>query len=223
VNDRAALLQRLPADLRPLAQGVTDRRLERLLDVLDVRIGGLAVVAEAVNRRHNVSAILRSAEAFGLHEAHLICNDFRPVVGAAKGAQRWLDLTLHDTTADCVAALRARGHRLYVCDLADDAVTPDQVPVDRPVALLFGSELHGVSPAARELADGVVKLPMVGVTQSLNVSVAAAIILQIAARRRAEVVGYGSLDPERRHVFLSRFLSSEALRKKAWRHLVAGD
>ena len=223
MTDRDALLQRLPDDLVPLAQGVTDRRLGRLLDVLDVRIGGLAVVAEAVNRRHNVSAILRSAEAFGLHEAHLVCNDFRPVVGAAKGAQRWLDLSLHATTADCVGALKARGHRLYVCDLADDAVPPEQVPVDQPIALLFGSELHGVSPAARELADGVVKLPMVGVTQSLNVSVAAAIILQIAARRRAAVVGHGSLDPERRHAFLERFLSAEASRKKAWRHLVAGD
>ena len=222
MTDRDAVLDRLPADLRLLAQGVTTRRLGRLLEVLDVRIGGLAVVAEAVHRRHNVSAILRSAEAFGLHEAHLVCNEFKPVKSTAKGAQRWLDLQLHGTTQDCVAALRARGHRLYVCDLTDAAVAPEQVPVDQPVALLFGGELTGVSPVARDLCDGVVKLPMVGVTQSLNVSVAAAIILQIVARRRAEVVGHGSLGAEQRRAFLERFLTEEAQRKKAWAHLVEG-
>ncbi len=220
MDDREELLQRVPQDLWPLAQAVTDRRLRRLLDVLDVRIGGLAVVAEAVNRRHNVSAILRSAEAFGVHEAHLVCNEFRPVAGAAKGAQRWLDLAFHETTETCVGALRERDHALYVCHLTDDALTPEQVPVDRPVALLFGGELTGVSPVARSLCDGVVKLPMVGVTQSLNVSVAAGIILQIVARRRAEQVGHGSLSPPQRHAFIRRFLRNEARRKKAWRHLV---
>lgn len=222
MTDRDLLLERLPANLRPLAQAVTTRRLARMLGVLDVRIGGLAVAAEAVNRRHNVSAVLRSAEAFGLHEAHLICNEFRPVRNAAKGAQRWLEITRHDTTAECVAALQAQGHALYVCDLADDAISPEEVPVDRPLALLFGSELHGVSPVARAHADGVVRLSMVGVTQSLNVAVAAAIMLQIIARRRAEVVGHGSLTAEQRQHFLTRFLTQEAQRKKSWRHLVDG-
>ncbi len=223
MTHRQALLERLPPDLHRLAQCVTPRRLQRLLDVLDVRLGGLAVVAEAVYRRHNVSAILRSAEAFGLHEAHLVCGAFRPVRNAAKGAQRWMDIALHETTEDCVASLKERGHALYVCDLSDDAISPEEVPVDNPVAILFGSELMGVSDQARALADGVVKLPMVGVTQSLNVSVAAGIILQIVARRRAAVVGPGSLDEAQRHRFLVRFLTQEARRKKTWRHLVEGD
>jgi tRNA (guanosine-2'-O-)-methyltransferase len=221
VNDRDSLLQRLPPELHDLAQCITTRRLARLLNVLDVRIGGLAMVAEAVNRRHNVSAILRSAEAFGLHEAHLVCNDFQPVRSAAKGASRWMALSLHDTTADCVSVLKARNFAIYVCDLADDAMAPEQVPVDRPLAVLFGGEVSGVSDQAHELADGVIKLPMVGVTQSLNVSVAAAIILQIIARRRAAQVGHGSLGQSQRTEFLARFLKNEAKRKKAWRYLVA--
>jgi len=219
---RQDLSQQLPAELQPLAQAVTTARLRRLLGVLDRRIGGLAVVVEAVHRRHNVSAILRSSEAFGLHEAHLVCNHFKPVKGAAKGAERWLDLSLHPDTPACVRALRARGFALYVCDLAEDAVTPEQVPVDRPVALLFGGELTGVSPEARELADGVVRLPMLGVTQSLNVSVAAGVILREVAARRASHGGAGALTATQRHAFCERFLRQEARRKKAWRHLVEG-
>ncbi|MDP6932052.1 MAG: TrmH family RNA methyltransferase, partial [Myxococcota bacterium] len=78
-----------------MSDGITDRRRQRLEQTLEQRLGSVVVVAEAVHRRHNTSAILRSAEAFGLHEVHLVANSFRPSKGAARGSEKWLDIHRH--------------------------------------------------------------------------------------------------------------------------------
>ncbi len=205
---------RLPPELRPLARDAADRRIELCLDLLDRRIPDMTVLLEAVRRRHNVSAILRSAEAFGLHEAHLITNTFRPSVGSAKGAERWLELSLHESPDVCFAALRGRGYRIYVADFAHGALSPEEVPVDGPVAVLFGTELTGVSERARELADGVVTMPMTGVTQSLNVSAAASVCLYTMTQRRRPRGDLGIHGPER-WAFVKRFLERECMRKRS--------
>lgn len=189
---------------------VTERRQERVRGVLSERLGSLVVVVEAVNRRHNVSAILRSAEAFGLHEVHLVTGAFKPSRGAARGAERWLELHRHSSVEACFDALRARGLTLWVADLAPGAHTPEQVPVDDPLAVLFGSELTGVSETARAMADGVVSVPMHGLTESLNVSVAAACTLHRLAERRRFRVGGGDLEPERQVAFYDDWLLREA-------------
>jgi len=185
------------------------------MDLLDQRLDGLVVAAEAVCRRHNVSAILRSAEAFGLHEAHLITNEFVPSLGAAKGAERWLDLNFHETTTGWAQEMRKRGYKIYVADLSEDAFTPETVPVDEPLAVLFGGELAGVSETARGLADGVICIPMVGVTQSLNVSVAAAVVLNRLAQRRQQVTDSRGIRGERREKFVRDFIEREYARKPA--------
>ena len=184
---------------------LAELRRARIDAVLDRRIQSVVVVVEAVRRRHNTSAILRTAEAFGLHEVHLVTGGFHPSRGAARGAERWLDLHRHDTTRGCLEALKARGFQVWVADPTDEAVLPAQIPVDGPVALLFGSELVGVSDEARALADGTVALPMRGLTASLNVSSAAAcLILDVAERRRA-VVGGGDLDEDRKAASRTRW------------------
>jgi tRNA (guanosine-2'-O-)-methyltransferase len=147
---------------------------------------------------------MRSAEGFGLHTAHLVCNSFRPSPGAAKGSERWLELELHKTTPECISVLRERGFKVYVCDLDDDALSPWEVPVDQPLALLFGSESSGVSEEARALADGFVKIPMVGVTQSLNVSAAAAVVLNHVCERALQVPANVGITGEARERFLDR-------------------
>jgi tRNA (guanosine-2'-O-)-methyltransferase len=185
-------------------------RALRIQGALLRRISSVVVVVEAVRRRHNASAILRTAEAVGLHEAHLITNSFRPSRGAARGAERWLELHRHGQTSACIDALEARGFDLWVADLAPDARAPDEVPIDRPLAILFGSELVGVSDEARARARGVVTVPMRGLTESLNVSAAAACVLyRLAERRRAEVGG-GDLDPERAMDFWRRWRERDA-------------
>lgn len=211
-----ALLARVPEPLRPAALEVSPRRLALCLDLAERRLPGLAVCAEAVYRRHNVSAILRSAEAVGAHQAHLITEgEFLPSVGAAKGAERWMDLVLHRSTGECFAALQHRGFRCVIADLSPTALPPWELPVDRPVAVLFGSELHGVSAEARARADGVVTVPMFGVTQSLNVAAAAAVILSHLSVRMRQVPGAVGLGPAERELLLTRFLTRETTRQHA--------
>jgi len=190
---------------------VTERRRERVRGALSARLASVVVVVEAVNRRHNVSAILRSAEAFGLHEVHLVTGSFKPSHGAARGAERWLELHRYGSVEACLAGLKQRGMTVWVADLSDDACTPEEVPVDGPLAVLFGSELTGVSDSARALADGVVSVPMRGLTESLNVSVAAACTLHRLAERRRVHLGGGDLDPTRQEAFYAAWLEREAV------------
>ena len=184
-------------------------RIARISAALDRRLGSVVAVCEAVRRRHNVSAILRSAEAFGVHEVHLVTQGFKPVRGAARGAERWVLRRRFDHVEDSILDLRARGFRVYVADLSPGAWSPETLPVDSPVALILGSEMRGVSDRARALADGVLQVPMHGLTESLNVSVSAAIALRTVFERRRALVG-ADLDPAERARFLAAWLEEEA-------------
>lgn len=177
--------------------------------MLTRRLGTVVVVLEAVHRRHNASAILRSCECFGVHEVHLVTHNFRPSKGAARGSERWLDVRHWESTESAIDALRARGFRIFVADLMDEAHSPDTVPVDAPVAILMGAELTGVSDQARALADGAICVPMQGLTESLNVSVAAACILQRVTERRRRLTDGGDLSPERQATFLEEWEARE--------------
>jgi len=188
---------------------LTQRRRERIEAVLADRLSSVVVVLEAVHRRHNASAILRSCECFGLHEVHLISGDFKPSKGAARGSERWLEIVQHTDTASCVASLKERGFSIFAADLAEKAETPDSVAVDGKVAILMGAELTGVSETARQLADGFICVPMRGMTESLNVSVASACIIARVAERRRAVVGGGDLDPSRLQAFLQAWEDRE--------------
>ena len=193
---------------------VSAERQARVRRMLSDRLSSVCVIAEAIHRRHNTSAILRSCEAFGVHEVHLITGRFRTSRGAARGAERWLDLHRWPDIATFVAHLRERGFQIFVGDLAQDAYTPDTLPVDGPVAILFGNELNGVSDEARALADESVIVPMRGLTESLNVSVAAACVLQRVTERRRTVVDGGDLPAMRQDAFFSAWLEREELAKR---------
>ncbi len=188
---------------------ITQARQTRVRQALAQRLGSVVVVVEAVHRRHNVSAILRSAEAFGVHEIHMVTGTFRPSKGAARGAERWLEITRYGALEPCVAGLRERGFRFLVADFGPDAVTPDEAPIDTPLAILFGAELAGVSDAARALADGRVCIPTVGLTTSLNVSAAAAIVLGRLTHRRRALVG-ADLSADRQRAFFDAWLTRES-------------
>ncbi len=212
-------LDRLPEDLRELAAPLPPRRVVRALDLLDSRLDSVVLVAEAIHRRHNVSAMLRSAEAFGIHEAHLVTPAFQLSKGAAKGSERWMDIQTHDDTPSCILALKERGFQVYIADIVEGALAPEDLPTDRPAAILVGGELLGVSEEAKALADGAVCIPMRGVTQSLNVSVAAAIILRSVCEARRKAGGAHGILGEARHRFLLKFLHQERSRRAAFRAL----
>jgi len=192
----------------------SDRRRQRMTDVLARRLVTVHCVVESLHHRHNISAILRTCDALGIHHVHLVAGRrFKVSKGTARGAERWLQLHRHETPDEAIADLRTRGLRIFVADLADDAVTPEQVPIDGPLALWFGAELVGVSDEASAAADGVITLPMYGFAQSLNVSVAAALALRPVAERIRHAGGGGMPQAEQAHLLEQWLERDEALRQ----------
>lgn len=185
--------------------------------MLEGRLGSVVVILEAVHRRHNASAILRSCECFGVHEVHLVTKGFKPSKGAARGSERWLDVQRWDSTDAVVSALRARDFKVYVADLMDEVHSPDTLPIAGNVAILMGAELTGVSDRARALADGAICVPMHGLTESLNVSVAAACILQRVTERKRTERGGGDLSAERQAEFFEEWRVREIAAKQGMR------
>ncbi|QPN69268.1 tRNA (guanosine(18)-2'-O)-methyltransferase TrmH [Synechococcus sp. CBW1108] len=164
------------------------RRFERLKAVLNRRMGDLTVVLEQVDKPHNLSAILRSCDAVGVLEAHVVSLAGRtPTLnGTAKGSEKWVPLHRH-CDADCgtlLGALKAKGFRLYGTHLSAEAVDYRSCDFTGPCAFVLGAEKWGLSAAAAALVDQPIVIPMQGMVQSLNVSVACATLLFEALRQR---------------------------------------
>jgi tRNA (guanosine-2'-O-)-methyltransferase len=155
----------------------------------------LAVVFENIEDDHNVSAMLRSCDAVGAATAHLVYSiEERPEIskGVAASAQRWLDLCSYDSIEACYATLREAGFTIYATSLTHEAHELYDLDLTGPTAFVFGNESRGVSEAAVEGADGVVYIPMMGMVESLNVSVACSVALYEALRQRRAAGMYGT-------------------------------
>lgn len=192
-----------------LAGMMTPRRLERMEQVLDRRLGAVRLVVEDLRHPHNMSAVLRSCEAMGVQHVHAVESeeDFTFSRSITKGSHKWLTLHRHETFEECAAELRREGFALYAAMLRPDAMTLEEVPLDRPVALVLGNELKGVRAETLALCDGCYMLPMEGFVQSYNVSVAAALSLHIlTARVRRELPDGGGLPPEEKAALLEHWL-----------------
>ncbi len=162
-------------------------RRARIDAVVAGRTRTLTVVMEAFADPQNVNAVLRTAEALGVQEVHVVEGPQKRYDRNKKisqNADKWLDVVRWKDTAECLMALKARGFRLYATHLDDGATTLSALSFAEPVALVFGNEHRGVSEAALALADARYAIPMTGFSQSLNVSVAAAISLFRAVERR---------------------------------------
>ena len=179
---------------------MTPERYRRLRAVLDKRQPDLTVLMENVHKPHNFSAILRTADAVGVFEAHAV----NPTGGVptfhdtSGGSEKWVYLRVHPDVEEAIAHLKGRGFTVYAANLSERAVDYREVDYTRPSVVLLGAEKWGVSARAAELADADVIIPMMGMVQSLNVSVAAAVILFEAQRQRLEAGLYDRprLDPE---------------------------
>ena len=177
----------IEAALEPL---VLPERLARFDAVSRSRLGSVVVVLESIIDPHNTAAVLRTADAFGVGEAHFIDRGTRPLLAQSvtRGAERWLDLHCHRDTTRCAEGLRARGYGVYVAD-ALGTVTLDEIAARPRVALAFGNEHRGASAEMRAAATGVFVVPMRGMVESLNVSVAAGIALHAVTRGRGGDLG----------------------------------
>lgn len=160
-------------------------RFHRLRAVLDLRQPDLTVAMEDVHKGRNFSALVRTADAVGVLRAHATAYERdRPYRGISAGTGRWVRVRRHDSTEALLAHLRDRGFRILAADPAEDALDFRSVDYTVPTALLFGNELDGLSPLGRDGADLSVAIPMRGMVRSLNVSVAAGLMLYEAERQR---------------------------------------
>lgn len=188
---------------------LTAERIQRIDAVLDARLASVVTCVEDTYDPHNAAATIRTTEALGLQELHVVeaANRFSATGGVTRGAHRWIDLVRWQQPGDAVRALHDRGFRVYAT-APDATVAVDEVDVATPVAVMFGNEHDGVSPAALGACHGTIYVPMFGFTESYNLSVTVGLAMsRIAARRRERLAMAGDLGAERRDRLRARWFA----------------
>jgi tRNA (guanosine-2'-O-)-methyltransferase len=189
---------------------ISEQRREKFENYILNRTRYVTVAVEDIYQTHNASAVLRSAECFGIQDVHVIenRNKYRPSAEVAKGAEKWLTIHYHNenenNTLGCIQHLRSQGYRIV-------ATTPhekDQFIYDLDVrkgkiALFFGTEIEGISDEVRREADEFVKIPMYGFTESFNISVSAAICLYEIKQKLTEDLNWELTEEEKSDILLT--------------------
>jgi tRNA (guanosine-2'-O-)-methyltransferase len=185
---------------------MTPERLERINKMLDHRQPDLTVCMEGVHKSHNLAAVVRTADAIGVSDVHAIWKSDEMEVrgGSAAGSQNWIDVHNYSKTKDAIDALKKQGMQVLVTNLSESAVDFREIDYTKPTAIILGQEKFGASDIALEMADQDIMIPMVGMVQSLNVSVACSVVLYEAQRQRqlAGMYDKPSIDESRRQRFL---------------------
>ncbi len=186
---------------------MTEQRREKVDAVLADRQPDLTVLAEHLHKPRNFSAIVRTCDAVGINEMHAIPGEEGLAIHwkTSQGAEKWMKVRAHDDLAAACGFLRERGFQLVAAHLSAGAVDYRDLDYTQPTALVVGTELFGVSDQALALADHQVRIPMKGMTQSLNVSVACAIVLYEAMRQRELAGMYGKVRLDRETLESQRF------------------
>jgi tRNA (guanosine-2'-O-)-methyltransferase len=184
----------LPGVNNYLSQFITPERYRRFREVILNRTRHITVVLEDIFQPHNASAVLRTCDCFGIQDVHIIenRNRYRVNPDVALGAFQWLSLSKYngtqENTANCLSLLKKNGYQIIATTPHRNNFSPETLPITQKTALVFGTELEGLSEQALALADGYLCIPMVGFTESLNISVSAAIVLYaLSSRLRQEI------------------------------------
>ncbi len=167
----------------------SEKRLKKITNTLKQRQFDLMVVLENIHDPHNVSAILRTCDAVGIPKVSLVYTIEKfPKIGKKSSASafKWVERQKFNSIDSCYSELRKNGFKIYASSICDDSKSIYDIDFTEKVAVVLGNEHRGVSSDAEKLADERIMIPMFGMVQSLNVSVAAAIILYEAARQRIE-------------------------------------
>ena len=165
---------------------ILPRRFERIKNVLNCRMKNLTVLVEAVNKPHNLSAILRTCDAAGVFEANFISekDKVKTFNSTAQGSQKWVKLNNHETTISAVSELKKKGFKLYGTTLNENSTDYRNFDYSENTCFVLGAEKWGLSDQLISKVDESIFIPMSGMVQSLNVSVAASILLFEAIRQR---------------------------------------
>ncbi len=178
---------------------LTENRKEGFLRVLKNRTKHFTIAMEDVYQLHNTSAVMRSCEVFGAQELNVIEQKFGKRIDSeiAMGAQKWVDVNRFNTVQSCIDAKRAQGYQIIATTPHKDSCMLHEFDISKPSAIFFGTEKNGLSEEVIEQADGFIKIPMVGYTESLNISVSTAIIIQdITTRLRQSNIDWQLTEEE---------------------------
>ena len=159
---------------------LTENRKEKFLKILENRTNHFTVAVEDIFQMHNTSAVMRSCEVFGIQELHVIEQRYGKSIDKeiAMGAQKWVDVHAYESVSECIVSLKTKGYKIIATTPHENDCLLEDFDISKPCALFFGTERDGLSQEIINQSDGFLKIPMVGFTESLNISVSAAIIIQ---------------------------------------------
>ncbi|KAK8711095.1 hypothetical protein V6N13_146394 [Hibiscus sabdariffa] len=197
--------------IEAIGPALMEERKERLKRVVRNRSYSVCLVVEGLSDFGNVSATFRSADALGLQSVHVVACDsskrYRENRHVSMGAEKWLDIELWNTPKECFEVLKSRGYRIATTHLGMDAVSIYDMDWSRPTAIVVGNENRGISNEALELSDLHCSIPMKGMVDSFNVSVAAGIVMHQAVCDRTMRLGcHGDLSEDESQILLAEFL-----------------
>jgi tRNA (guanosine-2'-O-)-methyltransferase len=169
--------------LNHLLEFVSDNKRNKFDEIIRFRTRYLTIVLEDIYQPHNASAVLRSCDCFGIQDVHIIENSNKYEVNpdVALGSSKWLSMHKYNSaehnTPACLDKLKSQGYKIVAATPHENGCLLDELPLDQKTALVFGTEMQGLTPIALEMSDAFVKIPMYGFTESFNISVSAALSL----------------------------------------------
>lgn len=169
--------------LDQLLDHITENKRKLFQEIIEYRTNHVTVALENIFQPHNAAAVLRSCDCFGVQNVHVIenGNKYTPNKEIDMGSSKWISMNRYNqeenNTLNCINQLKSKGYKIVATTPHEKDCMIDELPLDQPVALLFGTELTGLSDIALEHSDAYVKLPMYGFTESYNISVSVALAL----------------------------------------------
>jgi tRNA (guanosine-2'-O-)-methyltransferase len=182
-NSRFVVMKKEKWLLEKFYEHISDNKKEKFDAYVQDRTRHVTVVLENIFQPHNAAAVLRSCDCFGVQDVHIIenYNKYEPNKEIDMGSSKWLDTIKYsrteNNTTECIQALKAKGYKIVATTPHTDDCMIEDLPLDQPIALMFGTELTGLTDEALEQADAYVRLPMYGFTESYNISVSVALAL----------------------------------------------
>lgn len=196
--------------IKHLEQFATEERKETFKRVITERTRHITVALENIYQPHNASAVMRSCDCFGIQDVHVIenCNSYQINPGVALGSTKWVDIHKYSkaefNTLECIDNLKQQGYTIVATTPHTNDVNLDDLPVDKPLALFFGTEKTGLTQEMMDNADVFIKIPMYGFTESFNISVSAALTLQhLTTKMRKSEIDWNLNESEAEDLYLN--------------------
>lgn len=192
-----------------LEEYVTDHKVQLIQDVLNQRTRHITVMLEDLYHAHNISAVIRTCDCFGIQDLYIAqkLHDYEVNPNIVRGASKWVNLEKYvrseDSPARCIKDLKKKGYRIVGTTPDHNSASVHELDISQKTALVFGTELQGLSDSAKEEVDELIHIPMYGFTESFNISVSAALILnELVARLKASEVDWRLSEEEKRELKL---------------------